>query len=150
MPWYATVYDPVDSAPINVRKFNTHKGYDAYVASRNIYGNCVYARDLAHARRLAKKRNCGESVVGEGRAPNYLRASTCLRRRNWFTQAVLHNIMFVSFMALQSGAATAAELFGDEGIVHGLFHQSEPRKKLRERLAEIEARIPGYLGPRFK
>lgn len=150
MPWYATAYDPDSFERVDVRKFNTSKGYDAYVASRNIYGNHIYARDLAHARRLAKKRNCGESVIGKGRAPYYLRASSGLRRRNWFTRDVLHNVIFVSWMALQSGAATAAELFGDEGIVHGLFHSSEPRKKIIERMAEVEKRIPGYLGPRFK
>lgn len=150
MPWYKTVYDPVDGERVDVRTFNSDQGYSKLVTTRHIYGNYIYARNLSHARRLAKKRNIGESVVGECHAPTYLRASTGLRRRNWFKRDVMHNVVFMCYMALQSGAATSNELFGDEGVIHELFHRSARRRVVLKRLEEIEKRIPGYLGPRFR
>jgi hypothetical protein len=140
MPWYTTLYN-ADNSPIDaVRLRKDSDGNSGYHIGR--YGTRVYARNKRHAEELARERGMNEAVWLKSRAPNYL-------RKPGFRRDVLHNLCFVSHLALKSGAATSEELLGDAGLIHEYIHGAK-RQSLIVECIEIEKRIPGYLGPGFK
>lgn len=123
------------------------------------YTSFILARDLAHAKRLAKARNIGETLLGEGlrysrsKAP-YRPPSVLLRKRR-LTQAlrldVIHATCFLSFLLMRvkgvKGAGVHA-ILGDEGIMHQVIHTLSfgfPRRKaVITALEGCERMVPGY------
>jgi hypothetical protein len=146
MPWYTTLYN-ADSSLIDAEQLRK----DADENTRyhiGHYGNRIFALNRHHAEKCARDRGMNEVVWLESRAPNYPRASTALRKSG-FRRDVLHNLCFMSHMALKSGVATSEEILGDEGLIHEYIHGAK-RHILIAKCIEIEKRIPGYLGPQFK
>lgn len=146
MPWYTTLYN-ADSSPMDAQRLRKGAEEDVgYHIGR--YGNRIHARSKRDAEKLARERGMNEAVWLKSHAPKYPRASTALRKGG-FRRDVLHNLCFMSHMALKSGAATSEEILGDEGLIHEYIHGAK-RQSLIAKCIEIEKRIPGYLGPGFK
>ena len=146
MPWYTTLYN-ADSSPVDAERLRKDADENTgYHIGR--YGNRIYARSKRHAEKRARERGMNEAVWLKSHAPNFPRASTALRKSG-FRRDVLHNLCFMSHMALKSGAATSEEILGDEGLIHEYIHGAK-RQPLIAKCIEIEKRIPGYLGPGFK
>lgn len=141
MPWFMTAYMADGTPPP-----------DDLIGA---YGGYLWANDLRHAKRVAKRRGLNERVEGEmtknPRRRVYTLPSQWLAKRKPRDADVMHALCWLGHMALKSGAATADELLGDEGLIHEFVHMrsglSGRRKKLIAMAAKFEARIPGMLAP---
>ena len=124
---------------------------DAPEALIGSFSGDIWARDWAHAKRLAKKRGIGEIICGEVRGKQYWRyPSETMRMRKRDHDAIFHGLAFLGWLALKSGAATADEILGDYGILHEYAHVrggASILKKLIPRVEAIERRVPGYKPP---
>src|SRR5437016_1227226 len=99
MPWYPTLYN-ADSSPVDAERLlkdaDENTGYHI-----GRYGNRIYARSKRHAEKCARERGMNEAIWLESQAPNFPRASTALRKSG-FRRDVLHNLCFMSHMALNN------------------------------------------------
>lgn len=116
------------------------------------FGGVILARSLPEAKRLAKLRNIGERVCGDGwktdlsARPNRLMFCRSEKKR----LDAIHGAIYLGWLAVKSLTATVDEVFGDEGTVHDLLHvlddgSRSSRHRLSERLAELENAVPGSL-----
>lgn len=134
MPWFLTSYYA------NWRRIEP----DEELSHPGKYGAYLWAPSKRSAQRTAKIRGMGEIIVSCGfKAAPYKRASTILRSKKSTVHEQYHALCYLGMIAMASGAASAQQIIGDEGIIHERCHASSLRK-LAERVRSIEAVTPGY------
>jgi hypothetical protein len=133
MPWYLTEY-------------------------ANGYSSQVWGRSWSHARRIAKRRGLGETVMGlwsnmpNPRGTATMPASAHFRRRSPTKRQALdaiHALTFLCQLAIAGGLLKAGDVLDDCGLlhdaVHALSHGRPRRAEIIARIEALERLVPGYL-----
>ena len=120
------------------------------------YASHVWASSEAHAKKLIRRRNIGESLTGgKWRKRQHRYPSELLRRpRLNKVQALecVHAVCFLSYLLMRSRGAGAEDIVGDEGLLHMAIHSVQfgwpGRQKLAGGVALFERSVPGYTSGR--
>lgn len=146
MPWYLC-----DSTGHGTPVPETREECDV-----GLYGSALWARNDREAEKVAQRRGVRERVVckRECQAAPYTLVSQYLSKHAPITVSLLHSAIYTAWLAIKSGVATADDLLADAGMVHQLAHRAvsprdralPTRKELAARFAELERRIPGFVG----
>lgn len=140
MPWFLTAYPSFTKLP--------------RVPDAGTYGADLWARNHRHAVEVAEQRGFGERIIsGPSRKPTTHKLVSAQIEAHAPWDAVLHNAIFMGWVALRCRVATVDEILGDGGLVHEIMHArvgvTGPgyRKRLASHARAIEALIPGWTAP---
>lgn len=92
-----------------------------YPVRNSSFGSHIWANDNNHAEKLIQRRGLGETIISLGVEKD--------PKKDIDTQEIVdsekkdfhHALCFVGYVALKAGMS-ADTIFGDEGIIHQIFH----------------------------